>query len=566
MNIQIEHLEDKFLSTALKNGLSYWKKDQFEIIHNSATSLKAKVFGSDEYLTEMMFLGNYVTDVNCNCPNNRTLFCKHVAILYYEKLKEVLELKKSKPRKTAAKSKVAGVETKKTFSIEEAVDNLSLNELKEIILKEIKSNQMLRDTLEHKLSPKNKSVKELYGFHKTQIQQLIKKHQKNGYINYSASNKIGNVVIDMAKDALKHYEKNSLEACFEICRAIIEVMLKPLYYTDTSSGIFYQGLDEALSISKTIAEMETLSTKLRKYMYGVFLKLFKDNKNHGWGYEVYFVDVLILLADSESQKEELISAIHDNGIENYTVQLYNIIRKFEGEEAGKNFVLEHKTLPEFRQMLFDDLLQKEDYKGAKDCMLEGINVNKEFKGVVIGWLQNLHYLADLTDDRELLIKTVKILFLEIGFNSYKDSKDYYSILKEQFTKKEWQKECALLLNQVQDKSTLEEIYYREENFELLFKSIAEDQDHYFGANYLNLDIKYIKSLIPKYEEPLRNLLLDRITKYIDLFQGKKYYIEVCRILVSLKKQGMDIDHFILSLKVNYQRRPSLMARLEEFFG
>jgi uncharacterized Zn finger protein len=100
MKILIQDLENKFLPTMLTNGLSYWKKDLFEVVDNSSTVLKANVFGTDEYQTEIKFSGNFVTDVNCSCPYNKSMFCKHVAILYYEKLNEELGLKKSVPRKT----------------------------------------------------------------------------------------------------------------------------------------------------------------------------------------------------------------------------------------------------------------------------------------------------------------------------------------------------------------------------------------------------------------------------------------------------------------------------------
>ena len=99
MKIPIQHLNQRFLPTMLTNGLSYWKKDLFEITDDSSTILKANVYGTDEYKTEIRFSGIDVTDINCTCPYNKSLFCKHAAILYYEKLKEELVLKKSVPRK-----------------------------------------------------------------------------------------------------------------------------------------------------------------------------------------------------------------------------------------------------------------------------------------------------------------------------------------------------------------------------------------------------------------------------------------------------------------------------------
>ncbi|MFB9055447.1 SWIM zinc finger domain-containing protein [Mariniflexile ostreae] len=564
MNIPLEHLEEKFLATALKNGLSYWKKGLFEIIEDDATTIKARVYGTDEYLSELMFLNKHIVDVNCTCPNNRTLFCKHIAILYYEKLKDVLALKKAKPRKASkqiSKSKV----DQEFFSIETAVQNASLVQLKEIVVQELRKNADFKLALEHKLNPKHKAKQALYAFYKVQIQELLRKHKKQNFIDYSASNSVGQAVIDIASLASEHYKNHNLEASFEICKAILDTMIKPLNYTDTSSGIFYQGLDEALNLVLEISTKAELQPKLRKNMYTFFLKHLKDKKNHGWGYEINFTDILIALAENNKQKDELLKIIYNEDLDRHSMQVYNIIKKFDGEQAAKDFVMEHKTLPEFRSILFNEFMENKDYNAAKQCMYEGLKVNSEFRGAVINWIKNLLKIGELTEDKELTIKSAKLLFLNLGFRIYPDGADYYELLKHQFTAEEWANEWPLLIEKEKDKTTVEEIYFREGRLDLLFKSITKKQDFYFNSNYLNFNEAHIASLLPEYNEAFILFLKGRIVNYIDFYKGKKYYKEVCTTLIAFKKQGLDISGILMYLKENYRNRPSLMTRIQEYF-
>ncbi|GAL72022.1 SWIM zinc finger family protein [Jejuia pallidilutea] len=96
MNIALNDLEEKFLATALKNGLSYWKKDHFEVVDDNSNGIKARVYGTDEYLSELVLSGNTVTDVNCTCPNNRTLFLQAYCYSILRKTKICFRFKKSK--------------------------------------------------------------------------------------------------------------------------------------------------------------------------------------------------------------------------------------------------------------------------------------------------------------------------------------------------------------------------------------------------------------------------------------------------------------------------------------
>ncbi|GAL72021.1 hypothetical protein [Jejuia pallidilutea] len=444
---------------------------------------------------------------------------------------------------------------------------MSIQELRDLVLFGIKNDASFKSLVESKLRPKNESADEIYKFYKAQIQKLFKLYKKQGFINYSASNKIGSHVLEYSDKANMFFQDHLLGQSFAICKAIIDTMIKPLYYTDTSSGIFYQGLDNALQTAADIASSKKLKPRLRKEIYTYFLKLFKNQNNHGWGYEVDFLNILIHTSENNKEKEQLEKLIFEGGIDKYVMQLYSLIKKFHGNEAARDFVIEHKTLPEFREILYNELIEKRDYEAAKACMYEGIEVNKEYSGLVIKWVRNLLEIAEQTNDRDLKIRMSKTLFVNLGFREFQENIDYYEILKSEFTKDEWETELPQIMEHISDKNTLQEIYFRENLLDPLYKSIAsKTNDYYFGGNHLNFNSTYIEALMPTYTTEIQKLLQDRIVEYIDIYKGKSYYKEVCTTLIMFKKMGMDISSIISYLKENYNRRPSLQARLDEYFA
>lgn len=566
MNIELNKLEDKFIATALKNGLSYWKKDQFEIIEDSATGIKAIVYGTDEYTSEIVFSGKSVVNVNCSCPNYRTLFCKHIAILYYEKFKDIFELKKSKPRKASVKNKKNVKNIIPEFSLEKEINNLPEKELKEFLLLAVKNNNDFKNFLEDKLNPKNQPKENLYAFYKKEISKVLQGSKTRGFISSSASNKVGKFVIDYAHIARQYFDDMCLVESFAMCKAIIGSMIRPLNYTDTSSGVFYQGLEMAMEILSDIAANNSLQPTLREEIYNTVLKLFRDKKNHGWGYEERFVNILVQLAENNKEKEELLEIINKEKKEDYQLSVYAIIKKFEGEVEAKRFASEHKTVPAFRTILFNDLMSTKNYDAAIECMNEGISVNQNFRGVVIKWIQNLLDVGEITNNKDLIIKCSKTLFLNLGFNTGNQDRDYYGLFKNQFTQKQWLNELPLLIEKIRDKNVLEEVYYIEGNSEMLYKIIFSKNDAFYGGNHLYFNEKYIESLLPAYELEIKQLLQVKIVNFIEIYKGKGYYKEVCQTLIKFKKLGVDVSEIVLYLQENYQRRPSLMTQLNDHFN
>ena len=301
MKIDIYNFKEKFIASKLKNGLTYWKKDQFEIVEESPSVLKANVFGTDEYQSEIRFSGNFVTDINCNCPDNRSLFCKHIAILYYEKLKDELALKKASIRKPRSVSVVAN---KKIADLEKKLNELSIAELKKIILTRSEVDDNFKDYLDLFFNSGSSSPDSLYKITKVRIYKYLKDNKKEGFISYSSSNKIGHFVNEIADNAVKLYEAKQFSESFAVCKAVIEAMIKPLLITDTSSGLFYQGLEECIALISQMSLDKELSTFQIKEQLTFLLREAQNKMNFDFGYERKFLEIAFELSDN-TNKEKL---------------------------------------------------------------------------------------------------------------------------------------------------------------------------------------------------------------------------------------------------------------------
>jgi hypothetical protein len=341
MKILIQDLAEKFLPTILNNGLAYWKKDKFEIVEDSQAILKAIVFGTDEYQTEIHLSNNFITDLNCTCPYDKSLFCKHVAILYYEKFKDELGLKKAASRKPKTTKSVKKQYQTDIFS---KVEKASREELKKIIVSRLHSDENFKQFLIHYFESNDENPLLLYQSTKDTIKEIFKRNKKHrDYIDYSDSNKIGRLICEISDKARSFFDSENYLQAFSICKAVIETMIKPLLYTDTSSGIFYQGLEECIEILAMMS-LKTMPDDYRKEISCFLLKESKNKDNSGFGYEIKLLQLAIDFSNN-TDKDLIIETINflirSNGYsEEFALLRYEVILKFEGEDIANQLLHE----------------------------------------------------------------------------------------------------------------------------------------------------------------------------------------------------------------------------------
>lgn len=567
MNVLIQDLHEKFLPAMLKNGLSYWKKDMFEIIEDSSSVLKASIFGTDEYHTQIEFSGNLVVDVNCTCPYNKGVFCKHVAVLYYEKVKEELGLKKTIPRKPRSSKDVKKNSVSSNSDILTQIEMLSHEELKKIVVSKAEIDKDFEEYLIHCFALNDQDFDGLYKTTKDRIKSILKKHTKRGnYIDYSSSNLIGKLVVEISNNANELFEKGNFMLVFGISKAVIETMIKPLFYTDTSSGLFYQGLDECIDLLAKMSDEQLKKTDKDKIIT-FLLKEASNTAIYGFDYEVALLEIAIKFSD-KGYKDKIINCIEcqkkqSSDESSLSLINYEVVLKFEGEDKANELLKQRIVLPEYRAILLQKLIQSRKYDEANKLLLEGIEVNKEYRGIVLDWKVKLLEIALVTKEKKDIVAISKEMFLQYGFLTKRDL-DFYEILKNQLKEEEWKKESEGLLTEIKQSDVLKEFFYREERYEELMQTLSNGTNGFYPV--IDFNLKYLDVLLPDFEKEIKEVFIKNADNYLKNNSGTTTHSKVCEIIVDLKKRGVEVEDLKVYFLEKYYNRPSFKTVIKDFFG
>lgn len=566
MSATFENFEKRFTATNLKNGLSYWKKDKFELVDDSPTVLEAIVYGENEYRTLLKCNGDTVIDVNCTCPNHRTLFCKHVAVLYYEKFKAIFNFKKSKTRA----SKKTALKTKALDSNENTLNNLSIEQLRTIVSFSMKFNKEIKDYVESIASHKSPSKLELYKLYSSSLKKLIKTNTKHHYITISATNKIGKQALNYLDQAELYFENKATENGIYICKAILEVLLNNIFLAAIDSVSDYTtAIDRAIDEVSSVIEETSTPSKLRKHIFTFLFNLLQKEYVLFSSYEVTLLKLTAKASSSISEKEKLVAFLEENIKRTYKVQEYylvfnTLIEKYDGKEAAKTYLVNNSAIPLFREKIYQQLIENKKYQEAKTLIEEGVKVNEDDYNTLINWYKKLLFIAEETNDAEGVITNSAIVFLNI--NDPVKSLKYYTIHKEQFTDEDWKKQLPLLLSKIKNKNKLEEIYLIEGLMDEFLKSVSEDNNTYhWRIDLLPFKDKHLDKLLPQYEDQILKTFNTNINTFLEYNKGKSYYKEVCETIIKLKKRDVEVSEIIKGIKESYARRPSLMHFLNTYF-
>lgn len=564
MSTTLENFEKKFTATNLKNGLSYWKKDLFEVIEDSPSVLEANVYGENEYTTSLKFAGDAVVDANCSCPNYRTIFCKHIAILFYEKFKAVFNFKKTAPRKSKKKALQANIQGSETI-----INNLSIDQLKDIVVFSMQLNKEIKNYVETIAAHKKPLKSELYKLYYNSLKTLIKNNKKQYHISEAATNKIGQQALKYLEQAELYFENKDDESGIYICRAVLEALLTNVYDASLGTDSDYSiAIDRAIDEVSLVINKETTPEKLKKSTFTFLFNVLQKEEVLYSNYEVPILKLTTNASSSVLEKDKLVTFLEENlnntsNFQDYFLVFNTLIEKHDGKIAAKNHLMNNLAIPVFREKIYINLIENKDYKEAKKIIEEGIKVNENDYNAVINWYKKLLFIAEQTNDNEGVINISATLFFNI--KTLEDSFKYYHIHKAQFSKSEWKAQSKLLISEIEDKKKLQEIYLIEGLTDELLKSLSKTDNYYWRMDLLPFSDKHLDTLLPNYEDQVLKIFKVNLKTYLDNNQGKLYYKEVCENIIKLKKRGIDTSNSIAFIKENYNRRPSLMNFLNTYF-
>lgn len=249
----------------------------------------------------------------------------------------------------------------------------------------------------------------------------------------------------------------------------------------------------------------------------------------------------------------------------YVKRKIDFLRTTGRDEDADKEELAHMELPEIRLILVDRLAGKKDYDAALRLTNEGylLAKAKEHRGSTRRWKEKELELYELKGDKEQQIRLCSELFIMGGAG-----KEYYKKLKKLVDKGEWQFFLHQLIDRVHDKgigffgqSNVADIYVMEHETERLYQLIK-------GEKHISLDVlnNYAQHTGNSHAEELLDVYIGLLKKEGETANVKTYARIANAMECMCKLHGGKAEAHKLAeyFRVNYRRRPSMMAEIKKF--
>ncbi len=565
MKIPLKEFEQHIDETIFKRGFQYYKKGLVqEPVELSNGEYEAIVEGTEDYTVEITLKNGVVTEHVCTCPYDMGPICKHeVAVMFYLQ-KDALDISVTKKKNTKEKSKAAPKMTvaEQINEILKVISHEKLQDyIKEYCVKNASFRQLFLADFAYMVMKENKAM------YAKKVKAILHSVSHRGYIGYSEARFVGNATNDLMQSADKHIELGNYKSAMYIACAVLEEMTKALDYADDSNGDFGGGIDYSKEILFRIATKE-IDEDLRKELLEYCTTAFENNIFKGWDWHFSMLDLaikLILNKEEAAKIHSLLDTIKPNGkdwdydFEKAQRMRLHLIAKIEGDAKANEFLESNITNSDFRKKIIENAITSKDYTKAIKLSEEGIKKDDiNSRGLAINWREYLLMVYLLQNDKENIIKYAKYLF----FNSKRETKYYFSLLKENVLAEDWDNYLQMLIKEKTqssrwvDTSFIAQIYIWEEQWDKLFEIVKKD------ISLNNLDT-YEKYLITDYSKELTDFYQNAILKFIEYNMGRDNYQSACRYIRKLIKMGAreKADNVVSQLKTLYPKRKALIEEL-----
>ena len=331
----------------LERGRKLRKKGQVLELQRKEDIIEALVKGSYYpcYEVRVKVKGQKIADWECTCPYEGEV-CKHVAAVILEAFS--LEDKKEKGKKRKSKIELA----------EEIVDQLSFDELKQLVKDELPYDLNLRNALLARFSfYADLGTKTLEAKYNAIFRHLLSSYQKQGFIDYYATIEFSQEVERLLSSAKKLLEQGQAEEALVIAKTVMRNWVKNLDRMDDSSGATSLVLQGVLDL------FIRLYRSGRKEVFDFLLEEGRKELYWAYGREYDFAEALTEMADSPEKARRVLAFL--DTLTFAGAEKARLLLKFFPEEYEK-FVRESISNVEVAEFHLKELLKREAYEEALD--------------------------------------------------------------------------------------------------------------------------------------------------------------------------------------------------------
>ncbi len=527
-----ENFEKNINSTIIERGYNYFQSGYVGNLDEVETDLwVADVYGTDDYNVEIKTNKTEIKNWSCNCPYDQGSICKHVVATFYA-IVEAKEKPKPKGKKRGKKNKVT-----------EIFGKVSKDDLQQFLQLQFRKNRGLKNSLiahfAELLDEDNDSKYRLI------VENLVKAATGRGnFIDYHEANNLINELYELVEKAENLVVDSNIAEALSICKTIIEELPIIVCEMDDSGGGVSDVFDNAFrTLSLIVSKAPPL---LKDDLFEYCIAEYPKEKYHDFGFEDEFLQILPQLVTTEEQEEKFVSLIdhqikieEQNEYSNYSVvRLINIkisyLQQAQRESEAEALIEANKNYPEFRMILVNNTISKNEFVRGKELCNEGIIIAKveQHSGTEIEWYQKLLEISEKEKNTEDVRKYAEHLYFDNRFEL-----EYYRKIKQTYPKDEWSNKCEKIINKIKGpeekgafyKATaLADVFVEEKYFDRLLTLMELNQkDIHFVDNYsAYLKKRYPTKMLAFYENGVKEIALNT---------GRNFYNEMAKYLLIMKK-------------------------------
>lgn len=564
MEIPLNSFDECIDETILRRGLSYFRNGKVQEPEEIAPGeYEAVVTGTEDYNVRLVITNGVVVEHICNCPYDLGPVCKHVAAMLFSLQQEELELTKKAPRKKEVTTRKKTKRKTVAEKVDVLLENISHDDLKQFVREQAKLNVSFRNLLLASLSIHD--PEESTTAYKKQLKAILRSaRDRDGFIGWPASNRVGEAVNQFLSTAKEQLERGNFKSAMLLCTAIMEQMVDALSYSDDSDGSIGSCIYAATEMLYEMTESRP-SEEIRVSMLDYCFTALGKRIYAGWDWHIDMLRMASMLVNTSEEIDHLVNVLdREEGSRHVAEKAqsikYHLIAKTKSEKEADAYLEVNLANPYLRRAALQKAMEKQDFAKAIGIARDGIEYDKKEKpGLMMEWYDWLLKVAQAEGDVESIINYARHLFID----SFRAEQDYYEILKQQVRTESWPTFIEELIRDItvkdrwQARDQIANIYIREGWLHNLLELVSTLPN-------LHAIAQYEQYLAKEYSSELVELYAGAVIEYVKAHTGRNHYQEACRYLRRIIKLGgrKRAIEVISLLRKEYPRRRALLEELD----
>lgn len=547
--------KDLFQEHILNRGYNYYCENLVEDLDISEDILQATVFGTEDYEVEIYLEQDQVVDMYCSCPYAEDgKNCKHMAAVLFE----WEEMKGIKVQHSKAVEQNDREQMIKEF-VALADEAMVRNYLEAILLNDERIWMNFKSLIQPEISEDDVE------YYKGRIGTILQKYEdRNGFINYYEATGFIDEIYDILDNDIRRMIKNANDIkAFQLIEYIFE-MIGTVEMDDSDGGIsiianqccnLWIEILEQVSIEKKREMFRCFLSKLdgamidymEEYIEQIIMEDFQETE---------FLEEKLQFTDSMAKK----SRRRDNSWSNdyyvgiWAVRHLNLMEKLEFEWGEiESYCKQYWQSSIVRRYYIDLCVQKRKYDLALEILKESIQMDADYKGLVIDYSTKIKDIYKMIGDTEKYQEQLWKLILKYNKGNlkiFRELKSYYPV-------EEWKDVREKIFSNLLPFSHMDVLYKEEKLYDRLMKTVQESPGLWLLERYESvLKECYPDEVLQKYQNELNEMA--------KCASDRKRYKEFAALLRKMKKiKGGTkvVENIVNNWRNIYKRRPAMMEEL-----